>query len=342
MYKNPYEQLSGVIHSPKLKKAGFQELQFDTGEAKLNYVVGPNHGPPLVLIPAQTGMWESYQKVMIPLSRYFQVFVLDIRGHGKSSWTPGQYSWRIIGGDMQAFLERIVKRPAMIAGNSSGGIIALWCAANLSHLVSAVVLEDAPVFSAEMPRFKEQDRFVYNGLKKLVENIGDPANRDLANYFNEMKMPVSETRTKRMPPQFVRYLSKKIRKFEEAHPGKPIETGFPSPLRLLLKSLSMFDPDFARAFVDGRFYEGIDHAEALKRVHCPLLVLHADWHRYPEHGLIGAMDDRDAERIKELAPQMKYRKIHANHVIHAFKPRLYVNAITEFAAEIKEFTGSRE
>lgn len=104
----------------------------------------------------------------------------------------------------------------------------------------------------------------------------------------------------------------------------------------------MFDPDFARAFVDGRFYEGIDHAEALKRVHCPLLVLHADWHRYPEHGLIGAMDDRDAERIKELAPQMKYRKIHANHVIHAFKSRLYVNAITEFAAEIKEFTGSWE
>lgn len=334
MYSNPYEHLSGTIKSSKLKKAGFQEFQFDTGEIKFNYVVGPDNGPPLVLIPAQMGMWESYQKVLVPLSNDFQVFALDIRGHGKSSWTPGEYSWRIIGEDMEAFLTGVVKRPAMIAGNSSGGIIALWCAANLPHLVSAAVLEDTPVFSVEMPRFKEEDRFVYNGLTKLVENIGNPSSRDLANYFNGMEMPVSETRTKRMPPQVVRYLSKKIRKFEKVHPGQPIETGFPSTLRLLLKSLSMFDPDFARAFVDGRFYEGIDHAEALKRVQCPLLVLHGDWQRYPEHGLIGAMDDRDASRIKELVPDMKYRKIHANHVIHAFKPKLYIDAVMEFAAEI--------
>ncbi|MDN7247013.1 alpha/beta fold hydrolase [Planococcus shenhongbingii] len=335
MYKNPYEQLSGKITAPKITKAGFQELQFDTGQIKLNYVAGPDNGPPLVLIPAQMGMWESYQKVMAPLSKKFQVYVVDIRGHGKSSWTPGDYSWDTVGSDMRAFLENVVKQKALIAGNSSGGIIALWCAANLPHLVSAIVLEDAPVFSAEMPRFKDQDRFVYNGLKKLVDNIGDPENRDLATYFNGMEMPVSETRVKRVPPQFIRYLSKKIQKFEDAHPGQPIETGFPSTLRLLLKSLSMFDPDFARAFVDGRFYEGIDHSAALRRLQCPILVLHADWHRYPDYGLVGAMDDRDAERILELAPHACYKKIHANHVIHAFKPKQYIAAITEFAAEIQ-------
>lgn len=334
MYSNPYQHLSGEISNSKIEEAGFQELQFDTGQIKLNYVVGPNNGPALVLVPAQMGIWESYKKVMTPLSLKFQVYVVEIRGHGKSSWTPGDYSWKSIGADMKAFLEGVVKRKAIVAGNSSGGIIALWCAANLPDSMMGVVIEDAPVFSVEMPRFKEEDRFVYNGLKHLVENIGDPMNRDLANYFRGMEMPVSEKRKKRVPEWLVNYLSKRIRKFEEKYPGKPVEVGFPDTLRLLLKSLSMFDPDFSRAFVDGRFYEGIDHAEALQRVKCPMLVLHANWHRYPEYGLVGAMDDQDAKRILELAPHAQYRKIPANHVIHAFKPREYIEAVEDFAAGI--------
>ena len=180
MYKNPFEHLSGKITNSHIDMAGFQELQFNTGQINMNYVVGPNNGHPLVLIPAQMGIWESYSKVMIPLSQKFQVYVLDIRGHGKSSWTPGDYSWKSIGADMKAFLEGVVKRPAIVAGNSSGGIITLWCAANLPDLVMGAILEDAPVFSCEMPRFKEEDRFVYNGLKHLVDNIGDLDNRDLA------------------------------------------------------------------------------------------------------------------------------------------------------------------
>lgn len=109
MYTNPYEHLSGTISNPRILKAGFQELQFDTGEIKINYVVGPNNGDPLVLIPAQMGTWESYEKVMIPLSQKFQVYVVEVRGHGKSSWTPGNYSWKVIGADMKTFIENVVK-----------------------------------------------------------------------------------------------------------------------------------------------------------------------------------------------------------------------------------------
>lgn len=335
MYKNPYEHLSGRITDVKIKNAGFKELQFKTGQVKLNYVVGPDNGPALVLIPAQMGIWESYKHVMIPLSRSFHVYVVEIRGHGKSSWTPGDYSWKSIGADMKAFLKGVVKMQAIVAGNSSGGIIALWCAANVPENVMGAILEDAPVFSAEMPRFKEQDRFVYNGLKHLVEKIGDLENRDLANYFQGMEMPVSEKRTKKVPGWFIRFLSGQIRKYQAKHPGMPVEVGFPDTLRLLLKSLSMFDPDFSRAFVDGRFYEGIDHAEALQRVKCPMLVLHANWYRHPEYGLVGAMDDRDMKRILKLAPHAKYVRIPANHVIHAFKPKEYIAAVEAFASNLK-------
>lgn len=186
-----------------------------------------------------------------------------------------------------------------------------------------------------MPRFKERDRFVYNGLKHMVEKIGDLDNRDLADYFSGQEMPVSENRVKKMPDWMIRLLSKRIKKFQTNHPNQPLEVGFPSALKLLLKSLSMFDPDFARAFVDGRFYQGIHHAEALKASTCPILFLHANWKRYEKYGLVGALDDQDVQHILELAPQTIYKKIPANHVIHAFKPRCYIQALLEFKDTIQ-------
>ena len=339
MYKNPYQNLPSNITDPAIVAAGYTEKQFTTSDGvTLNYIVGPDNGNPLVLIPAQMGIWESYSRVMPNLAKQFQVFVIEVRGHGKSSWTPGDYSWKSIGQDMRAFLTEVVERPAIISGNSSGGVIALWCGANVPEHVAGVILEDAPIFAVEMPRFKERDRFVYNGLAHAVETLGDLEHRDLANYFAGQEMPVSDTRVKRFPAWAVKFLSKRIKQFQAEHPNEPVEIRkwyFPRTLTILFKSLSMFDPDFARAFVDGRMYEGLDHADALKRLKCPLLVLHANWHRYEKYGLVGAMDDDDAARIKQLVPDSQYRKIPANHVIHMYKPHEFVEAVVDFSKSVK-------
>ena len=318
----------------KLVDAGFVETQFDTGEIRLNYVVGPNNGPALVLIAAQMGIWETYAQNLVPLSQAFQVYAVDVRGHGKSSWMTGDYSWRSIGRDMTAFMERVVQQPAAVSGNSSGGLIGLWLAANLPACVSGLVLEDAPVFSAEMPRFKDEDRFVYTGLAHYVAHLGDPQNRDLADYFRGQVLPVNQgRREKRVPNWFADLMSFLVRRYERAHPGQPVDIPYlPGSLRVLFKSISTFDPDFARAFVDGRFYDGLDHAEALKRVACPLLILHGDWFRHPKYGLVGALDDDDARRIQTLVPQAEYLKIPANHVIHRYKADAFNQALIQFAA----------
>jgi pimeloyl-ACP methyl ester carboxylesterase len=177
----------------QIERAGFRERRFDTGEVTLNYVEGPNNGAPLVLIPAQTGTWESYQRVLVPLSRRFQVFAVDVRGHGRSSWTTGDYSWNSVGRDLESFLRHVVRRPAIVSGNSSGGLIALWLAANARDCVSGIVIEDAPLFSAEWPRFRDRDRFVYQGLVRAVAALGRP-DRDLADYFRGTELPVGRQR----------------------------------------------------------------------------------------------------------------------------------------------------
>ena len=43
MYENPYQYLSGNIGDKKLIRADFEEKLYDTGQIKLNYVVGPHN-----------------------------------------------------------------------------------------------------------------------------------------------------------------------------------------------------------------------------------------------------------------------------------------------------------
>ncbi|MFW9814233.1 MAG: alpha/beta fold hydrolase, partial [Candidatus Thorarchaeota archaeon] len=116
-----------------------EEKRFNTGEIEINYAVAPDNGPSLVLIPGQGADWKNYQKVLSLLSSDYHVYAVDVRGHGKSDWATGDYSFTSIGRDMTAFLESVVQEPAIISGNSSGGLIALWLAANRPDLIKAIV-----------------------------------------------------------------------------------------------------------------------------------------------------------------------------------------------------------
>ncbi len=55
-----------------VQAAGFRETTFNTGKVELNYVVGPDNGP-LVLLPAQMSTWKSYQANPAPFLAAFQI-----------------------------------------------------------------------------------------------------------------------------------------------------------------------------------------------------------------------------------------------------------------------------
>lgn len=131
-----------------LKKAGIEEKYFDTGEVKLNYVVGPPNGTPIVFIPGQGMTWEEYYLLLPMLAPRFQVFAVSLRGHGKSTWTPGKYTFNILGKDMTAFLREVVGKPAIVGGNSSGGVLTVWLAANSPKWVKGVVVKIPRCFAA--------------------------------------------------------------------------------------------------------------------------------------------------------------------------------------------------
>ncbi|MEV5758311.1 alpha/beta fold hydrolase [Streptomyces tendae] len=77
----------------------------------------------VLLIPEQTGSWWSYEEAMGLFSEHFHVYAVDRRGQGRSSWTPKRYSLDNFGNDLVRFITLVVKRP-VVAGNSSGGVLA--------------------------------------------------------------------------------------------------------------------------------------------------------------------------------------------------------------------------
>lgn len=313
-----------------LELAGFEERFFDTGEVRLRYLEGPNNGPALVLVHAQAMTCESYSRVAPDLSADFHVFLPEVRGHGLSSWTPGQYTWDSMSRDIERLLRQVVCEPAIVSGNSSGGTIAVWLAANAPDTVLAIAPEGPALLSVAPDRIR--DCYVHQIFGLCIETLDRPEGRDMAAFFDKLVVPSDHGKsTMRLPKPLVRLLAWYLDR-RSIPDGEPIDIWWlPKEIRSFVKGLSMYDPSFSRAFYDGSAQVGFDHEQTLARVRCPMLLIHADWFRHPELGLVGAMDDDDVRRAGELVDDFRYQHIHAGHVIHMQKPREFINAIRDFA-----------
>jgi len=151
----------------------------------------------------------------------------------------------------------------------------------------------------------------------------------LAKEFMKVKRPLPNGTIRSVPKVAAYFISFLIRLFQKMHSGEP---SLPGGLGKIINLLTNYDIDFSQAWLDGRIYEGLDHADALSRATCPILLLHANWVCHPDYGLVGAMDDADAARAKELAHHMVYKRIDSDHVTHNENTEEYLNAVDEFAA----------
>ncbi|NVB38511.1 alpha/beta hydrolase [Pseudenhygromyxa sp. WMMC2535] len=315
--------------------AGFEEQRVDLGEVTLNYVIGPDAGPPLLLIPGQMESWQGYGLVMPALAERFRVVVPDLRGHGKSTRTPGRYSYEICGADLRAFMAEVIGAPAVVAGLSSGGVLALWLGAWAREQVLAVIAEDPPIFASILPRIREE-RYMRLLFEVAVETLGGPGPRDLRGYFSRLGMPVEGTRELRMiPPPVVSVILGLYRMNRALRPSRPYDVPLlPFNMRASLKFLSEYDPDFSRATADGSLGEGFDVEATLRGIACPTLLLRASASRDPYWGILGAIDDEDLARVRGLVGDLRVVEIPGRHEIHMTEGGRYVEEVERFMGEV--------
>ena len=301
----------------------YEERTFDTGEVRLNYAVaGDERLPALLLIPGQTESWWGYEKAMPLLTEHFQVYAVDLRGQGRSTRTPGRYTFDNFGADLVRFIAGAIGRPVICSGLSSGGVISAWLSAYAPPgVIRGAVYEDPPLFASEIapavgPSIKQSvgpmfalwstylgDQWQVGDWKGMVE----AAPRVLPDY---------------LVPLF---------RASAAAGGPP-------------QNMKEYDPEWARAFWTGSVGASCDHARMLSSVKSPVLLTHHFRMVDAQGRLLGALADVQAEHAQRLIEQTGSPVSYASfprvgHSMHGQDPALFTKTLIEWATSLPSAAG---
>jgi pimeloyl-ACP methyl ester carboxylesterase len=316
-YRNPADK--------ELSTADIVEKTVQVGDVTFNYATGPDNGPALLLLHAQTLDWYTYSKVLPELSTKFHVFAVDYPGHGKTV-VPDDYPMTAnqIGSDLAKFIEAVIQEPVYATGNSSGGLLTTWLAANRPDLIKAIVLEDPPLFSSEYPEIKKTvaDKLFAASYKA----INDPACS--GNFLDYWIQNGTEFFKKYTGPFSQQLIGFAVGTYKKSNPNKPVELAFvPASVQEMLRGLDYYNPRFGASFYEGKWNEGFDHATALSRIQCPTVLIQANFDYLEDGTLDGAMSKEEAERAVSLIKDCTYVKVDSGHVTNMEVPDQFVRII---------------
>ncbi len=304
------------------ERSGFVEKTTHVTGPALHYAEGPANGPALLLIHGQMVDWTNYLPALPELAKHFHVFAVDCYGHGGSARTPERYTNLAMGHDLALFLREVVGKPAYVTGNSSGGLLAITIGLEAPDLVRGLVLEDPPLFSSVNPRFPTTAGY---DLARSAHAFLASGETDFASWYvrDASLIKVFGSLGRRMRDTALAQRSR----------GEKIRWWYlPPMINEMFRCLDRYDPEFGEAFYTGRWHEGFDHADALASLNVPTVLIHADWQLDPRDGtLLGAMNDDDAARACSLIKGVDFRRLHALHAVHFFKPHLFNSVLTEQA-----------
>jgi pimeloyl-ACP methyl ester carboxylesterase len=295
----------------------YEEHLIDLGEVRLNYACsGEPSLPALLLIPAQTESWWGYEAAMPLLDQHFQVFAIDLRGQGRSTRTPGRYTWDNFGNDLVRFITFRIRRPTVVAGLSSGGVLAAWLSAYAPPgMLRGALYEDPPLFASE--RVPECGPGIHQGLGRFFSLLGSYLGDQwsVSNWEGFLTAAVAAN----LP-----LVGPGLRTLAETGAGPP-------------QNLKEYDPEWGRAFATGTVSAGCDHGRMLRRVRCPVLFTHHSWEIDEATGnLNGAISGRQARYVQELVTAagqpFTYRTFPTMpHSMHRADPALYAQVLLEWA-----------
>lgn len=292
----------------------FEEHTADLGEVAMNYAeAGSPEAPPLLLIPGQTESWWGYEKAMPLLAKDFHVFAVDLRGQGRSTWTPGRYTLDNMGNDLVRFIATVIKRPVVTSGCSSGGLLSAWLSAfALPRQLRGAVYEDPPFFCSEVAPI------VGPGIKQTA----------VESFFRLNTI----------------YLGDQWRVgdwagLRQAAATHPLLRARPFPEEPM-QNMKEYDPEWSRAFVEGTASQSLPHETLLSQVKVPVLFTHHARQVIPETGmLVGAVADIQAATVRAMVAgcgvPIEYVSLpNAAHAMHAADPELFAKTVGDWAKRL--------
>ena len=135
--------MSTTAHQPA--HWGEHHLWLWQGQACHWRELGPDQGPAILLLHgfgAASGHWRHTAPRLAQAG--WRVFSLDLLGFGASDQPARQLDNRVWGMQVNAFLQEVVQQPAVLIGNSLGGLSALTAAVLQPHRIRALVAAPLP------------------------------------------------------------------------------------------------------------------------------------------------------------------------------------------------------
>lgn len=96
-------------------------------------------GSPIILLHGNGEEHGIFDEAAEVLSKYFTVYAVDSRGHGKSS-PVSEFHYADMAEDIREFIEKLQLQKPIVYGFSDGGIIAILLAIKYQHLLSQIVV----------------------------------------------------------------------------------------------------------------------------------------------------------------------------------------------------------
>jgi pimeloyl-ACP methyl ester carboxylesterase len=126
--------------------------------------------PPLLLVHGFGASTDHWKKNIAGLQTEFEVWAIDLLGFGRSTKADTQYSPDVWSNQLHDFIEQVIGRPVVIAGNSIGGYTAL--ATNVlfpSQTCGAILLNPVGGFSdVPAPPPTAMQKVMSNTMKLLL------------------------------------------------------------------------------------------------------------------------------------------------------------------------------
>jgi len=119
----------------------FSDVMLKTG-IRMHYAYqGDPSGTPVIMLHGYTDSWFSFSPVLPLLDSKYRVYILDQRGHGKTTQPMGGYAMQQFAADVLAFMDAMNLPKATIVGHSMGSFVAQHVAVAAPERVTKLVLE---------------------------------------------------------------------------------------------------------------------------------------------------------------------------------------------------------
>ncbi len=144
------------------------------------------HGHPLIILHGLLGSSDNWHTLGKTFSKYFRVFALDARNHGRSPHSE-IFTYEAMAEDVHEFLEQQNISSTHLLGHSMGGKTAMQFALTYPSLVDKLIVVDIA------PRaYSPQHDYIFDAITSLDMNIF--STRKEINEALSKKIPSGATR----------------------------------------------------------------------------------------------------------------------------------------------------